>query len=68
MIFGWTGRVWWPFHDTAARTRSGAIALFCKPSGYEPVATRAEYRNRRRAGLVKAVQLLAITPEPGGKR
>ena len=69
IVLEWTGRVWKPYYDTSARTRRAAIRLWCHPSGYEPVATLAEYRKRQRAHELKVVQLFAAyTPDRGGPR
>lgn len=66
IVLGWTGRVWHPYHDTAARTRTEAIAKWRRPFGVDE--GWPWYEKSRRAGFVKAVPLLAFTPGPGGKR
>ena len=59
IVIGWTGRVWTPFNDTAARTRDEAIKKWRLPLGWDGWT---EWRKQRRAGLVKAVRTHVFKP------
>jgi hypothetical protein len=54
IVLGWTGRVWIPFHDTAARTRTEALQKWREPLGVEH--GWPEWERQRLAGVVKAVR------------
>ena len=66
IVLGRTGRVWVPLRDTAARTRTAALAKWRQPFG-EEYAWRA-WEKLYRAGRVKAVRTYFTEPEPGGRR
>ena len=54
IVIGWTGRSWVPHHDTAARTRTAALAKWRLPLGEE--LGWPAWEKRYQAGLVRAVR------------
>ena len=61
IVMGWTGRVWIPYHDTAARTRTEAIQKWREQLGDDGWH---EYERQRLSGIVKAVRTHAFEPTP----
>lgn len=60
IVVGWTGRVWTPFHDTHARTRSEAVRKWCEPLRDDG---RPLYEKLRRMGCLKAVRTHVFDPD-----
>ncbi len=63
IVMGWTGRVWSPYGDTVARTRTEAIQKWREPLGDDGWPM---YEKQRLAGHVKAVRTYAFEPAEGG--
>ena len=61
IVMGWTGRVWIPYHDTAARTRTEAIRRWREPLGDDGWP---EYERQRLKGFVKAIRTYVFEPTP----